>query len=132
VRMVVANTNWMHLFDSAVMCMFLPYSPQQLTDLTNAVTGWDADTQEYVRVGERSATLARMYNLREGWNARDDTLPQRFFQAFTSGPLAGQEYPRHRFDAAVQAYYRQMGWDANGVPTREKLLDLGVEWSLGK
>lgn len=131
VRMVVANSNWMHLFDSAVMCMFLPYSPQQLTQLSNAVTGWAADTQEYLRIGERSATLARMYNLREGWNARDDTLPKRFFEPFKHGPLAGQAYPRARFEAATQEYYRQMGWDANGVPTREKLGHLGVEWSSG-
>lgn len=129
VRMVVANSNWMHLFDSAVMCMFLPYSPQQLTELANAVTGWEASTPEYLRIGERAATLARMYNLREGWNARDDTLPKRFFQAFQSGPLAGQEYPQNRFETAVQAYYRQMGWDAAGVPTREKLIELGIEWS---
>jgi aldehyde:ferredoxin oxidoreductase len=127
VRMVVANSNWMHFADSAVMCMFLPYSPQQLTELANAVTGWEASTSEYLRIGERAATLARLYNLREGWNARDDTLPKRFFQAFQSGPLAGQAYPRDRFEAAVQEYYRQMGWDVNGVPTPEKLRELGIE-----
>lgn len=127
VRMLVANSNWMHYADTAVMCMFLPYSPQQLTDLSNAVTGWDADTAEYLRIGERAATLARLYNLREGWHARDDILPKRFFEAFKSGPLAGQPYPQDRFEAAVQAYYRQMGWAANGVPTREKLQALGID-----
>jgi aldehyde:ferredoxin oxidoreductase len=127
VRMVVAESNWMHFTDSAVMCLFLPYSRQQLTDLVNAVTGWDADIREYLRVGERAATLARLYNLREGWDAAGDTLPKRFFNAFASGPLAGQEYSKQKFDAAVKEYYRLMGWDEKGVPTRERLRELGIE-----
>jgi aldehyde:ferredoxin oxidoreductase len=127
VRMLVANNNWMHFFDSAVMCMFLPYSPQQLTELTNAVTGWDAETREYLRLGERVATLARVYNLREGWDARGDTLPDRFFEPFKTGPLAGVPLPRDQFAAATREYYRQMGWDEKGVPTRERLRELGVE-----
>jgi len=126
VRMLVANSNWMHLYDSAVMCMFLPYSPAQVTDLLNAVTGWGWETRDYLRFGERAATLARVYNLREGWTARDDTLPQRFFEAFKSGPLAGIALPREQFAAATREYYRQMGWDENGAPTRERLRELGI------
>lgn len=127
VRMLVAQTNWMHFWDSAVMCQFLPYSPEQMTHLMNAVTGWDADLKEYLHIGERAATLARVYNLREGWNSRDDTLPKRFFEPFASGPLAGTALVRDQFAAATREYYRQMGWDENGVPTRERLRALGVE-----
>ncbi len=127
IRMVVANSNWMHFVDSAVMCMFLPYSPEQLTELTNAVTGWNMDTREYLRIGERAATVARLFNLREGWNSKGDTLPRRFFEAFKTGPLAGTALPREQFEAATKEYYRQMGWDANGAPTRERLRELGVE-----
>ena len=126
VRTLVAYTNWMHLFDSAVMCMFLPYSPAQMTELLNAVTGWDAETREYLRIGERAATLARVYNLREGWDARGDTLPDRFFEPFQTGPLAGVPLPRDQFAAATREYYRQMGWDEKGVPTRERLRELGI------
>lgn len=127
VRMLFAETNWMHLYDSAVMCMFLPYSVPQMVGLMNAVTGWDGDVNEYSRIGERAATLARMYNLREGWDAAGDTLPKRFFKAFTSGPLAGLEYPEARFAAATREYYRLMGWDARGVPSAERLRELGIE-----
>ncbi len=129
VRMVVAFSNWMHFWDSAVMCQFLPYSPQQMTDLMNAVTGWDGDIQEYLRIGERVATLARMYNLREGWDSAEDRLPDRFFEPFTSGPLAGTALPRDQFAAATQEYYRQMGWDERGRPTIERLKELGIEWA---
>ncbi len=132
VRMLVAQTNWMHLWDSAVMCQFLPYSVEQMTHLMNAVTGWGANLKEYLRIGERAATLARVYNLREGWALRDDTLPKRFFEPFASGPLAGTALARDQFAAATREYYRQMGWDENGVPTGEKLRELGVEWAAGK
>lgn len=126
VRIVTANTNWMHVFDSAVMCQFLPYSPQQMTDLLNAVTGWELTTQDYLQTGARAATLARLYNLNEGWDSKGDTLPDRFFEPFKSGPLAGTGLPREQFAAATHEYYRQMGWDENGVPTRERLQELGI------
>ncbi|MGE5140120.1 MAG: aldehyde ferredoxin oxidoreductase C-terminal domain-containing protein, partial [Rudaea sp.] len=126
VRLLVAQTNWMHYWDSAVMCHFLPYSPSQMTDMTNAVTGWDLTAQDYLRIGERAATLARVYNLREGWDPADDRLPGRFFTAFDEGPLAGVALPRVEFDQARREYYRQMGWDDNGVPTSERLDSLGI------
>ncbi len=131
VRMLAAFQNWMHFWDSAVMCMFLPYSVEQMVALTNAVTGWDADAHEYLRIGERAATLARVYNLREGWDARDDTLPARFFEPFETGPLAGVPLPRDQFAAATREYYRLMGWDENGAPTRARLRELGIEWAVG-
>lgn len=127
VHMIVANSNWMHFYDSAVMCMFMPYSPQQMMELMNAVTGWDAEANEYLRIGERAATLARVYNLREGWNSQDDKLPKRFLGAFAAGPLTGTALPREQFAAAVREYYHQLGWDENGVPTRARLRELGVE-----
>ncbi|MBI3914264.1 MAG: aldehyde ferredoxin oxidoreductase family protein [Chloroflexi bacterium] len=129
VRLLVAMSNLKHFYDSAVMCHFLPYSPQQMTDVMNATTGWEMTPREYLRIGERAATLARLYNLREGWSAAGDTLPKRFFKAFAEGPLAGQEYSVEKFAAATREYYRQMGWDEQGVPTKERLRDLEIEWA---
>src|SRR5574341_1844552 len=54
VRMLVAETNWMHFWDSAVMCQFLPYNNQQMVDLLNSVTGWDGTLPEYLKIGERA------------------------------------------------------------------------------
>ncbi len=126
-RLLIANANWAHVLDSAVMCHFLPYTPQQLSDVLNAATGWEMTPREYHQIGARAATIARALNLREGWRAAEDTLPKRFFQAFESGPLAGQEYSQEKFAAATREYYRQMGWDERGVPTLERLRELGVE-----
>ncbi len=126
VRLLVAQSNWMHFWDSLVMCHFLPYSPRQITEMTNAVTGWELSASEYLRMGERAATLARLYNLREGWNAAQDALPKRFFEKFATGPLAGTALSPEQFETATREYYRQMGWDENGVPTKERLEELGI------
>lgn len=116
-RLLIANANWAHVLDSAVMCHFLPYTPQQMTDVLNAATGWEMTPREYHQIGTRAATIARVLNLREGWSAAGDTLPKRIFKAFESGPLAGQAYSTEKFAAATREYYRQMGWDEQGAPT---------------
>ncbi|MGE5139131.1 MAG: aldehyde ferredoxin oxidoreductase family protein, partial [Rudaea sp.] len=127
IRLLVTQSNWMHYWDSAVMCHFLPYSPQQMAEMTNAVTGWDLGPQDYLRIGERAATAARLYNMREGWTAEGDRLPARFFEKFESGPLANVSLPRDQFEQARLEYYREMGWDESGVPTPERLGALGLD-----
>ena len=54
-----------------------------------AVTGWDTSLWELIKVGERSKALARVFNCREGFTPKDDRLPKRLHEAFTSGPLQG-------------------------------------------
>jgi aldehyde:ferredoxin oxidoreductase len=111
------------------MCHFLPYSPQQLTDVTNAVTGWDMTPLDYLQVGERAMTLGRMFMTREGLDGAYDMLPKRFFQKFASGPLTNVDYTEEKFGAALSEYYAQSGWDASGRPTKEKLTELGIAWA---
>lgn len=130
VRLLFLRSNWQHFLDCALVCHFLPYDPTQMTKLMNAVTGWDADPAEYLRAGERYITLARLFNLREGLTARDDTLPKRFFQAFNSGPLTGKAPSVETFEQARSMYYEFNGWTATeGVPTLQRLAELGVEWA---
>jgi len=64
------------------------YDYEQLAGLVAAVTGWDAGIMEQLRVAERVLTIARLFNIREGFTAADDKLPQRFFQPKTDGVLA--------------------------------------------
>jgi len=91
-----------------------------------ATTGWNSTTWELMKVGERALTLARCFNLREGFGPADDRLPSRFFEPFTSGPLEGVAMDPVALDEAKNAYYRMMGWDEEGRPTREKIQELGI------
>jgi aldehyde:ferredoxin oxidoreductase len=69
-------------------------------------------------IGARIFNLERMYNLREGLSAAEDTLPPRIlneptFKHMKSGHPLGELLPR---------YYKRRGWDAGGVP-KPKTLD---------
>ncbi len=115
------------ILDSLVLCMFLPYSYQQLAEVTSAATGWNTTTTEQLRVAERTLTICRLFNVRHGLTADDDKLPSRFFEPTRYGALADTALGPEKMEKAKRYYYSLMGWDSNGVPTPEKLEELGIE-----
>jgi aldehyde:ferredoxin oxidoreductase len=124
------HTTWRHFLDCVGMCHFLPYPPKELAKAIRALTGWDVDHWELLQVGERGATMARVYNLREGLGPETDTMPKRFFKEFRNNNSAtGKPLDPDALRAAQQWYYRKMGWDERGVPTPERLKALGIEWT---
>ncbi|HTY82448.1 MAG TPA: aldehyde ferredoxin oxidoreductase family protein [Dehalococcoidales bacterium] len=127
----IALFRLMHLkqvtIDSLIMCHLaaVPLDYHKLAEITAAVTGWDTDVSEQVRISERIMTMARLFNTREGFNADDDKLPARFFQPRTEG--AQKKLNPERMDEAKRYYYQLMGWDQNtGIPLAEKLAELGI------
>ncbi len=126
-RLFYLFSTFRHFLDSVGMCHFLPYSPQQMADVINGVTGWEVTVRDVLAWGERGATLARLFNLREGFTAEDDKLPKRFFGPFRSDSSpTGKPLDEEGFRHAIRSYYAAMGWDAEGVPTRERLEQLGI------
>jgi aldehyde:ferredoxin oxidoreductase len=78
-------------------------------------------------VGERVINLERLFNVREGVRRRDDTLPWRVMhEPIPDGPSAGACCPPDELDRMLDRYYALRGWDADGVPTRERLSALGL------
>ncbi|MFC1933352.1 aldehyde ferredoxin oxidoreductase C-terminal domain-containing protein, partial [Chloroflexota bacterium] len=115
--------------DCLVHCMFVPYDVEQLADILAAVTGWRTGAVEMQRVAERTLTMARLFNIREGFTAADDKLPNRFLQPKRNGVLSTKYYSAEELEKAKSYYYTLMGWDAKtGIPTPEKLQELGIEW----
>ena len=120
--------NWMHFQDCAVNCHFYPYRYEHLAAALSGVAGVEFTPQDVLNVGARAQTLARLFNLREGFTADDDKLPKRVMKAFKSGPLAGTEITPEAFDWARHRYYELMGWDAQtGVPSAACLHELGID-----
>src|SRR5207245_4286288 len=80
------------LIDSLILCKFLRGVFGDLfaeaADLLARVTGWDVTADELRTVARRVVTLKKLYNVREGWTAAEDTLPRRFL---TEGLPAGGE-----------------------------------------
>jgi len=114
--------------DSLALCSFVPYDVQQVADILSAVTGWNTGPVEMLRIAERTMTMARSFNIREGFTAADDKLPNRFFQPKRNGVLSTKFYDPEQLEKAKSYYYTLMGWDAKtGIPTPEKLQELGIE-----
>jgi aldehyde:ferredoxin oxidoreductase len=126
-RLYWAVSTVRHLNNCLGVCNFIPWTPQDLRDLTAAVTGWDISLLELVQGAERSLNLARCFNLREGFTAADDRLPDRLHQPFADGPLAGQGLNPTAFEGMRSRYYELMGWDERGRPTAGRLMALGLE-----
>jgi aldehyde:ferredoxin oxidoreductase len=113
--------------DSLVVCLFLPYRFEQLARVTSSVTGWDTGVMEQLRVAERILTVARLFNIREGFTVADDVLPRRFFQPKTDGVLADKPLDPTKMEKAKHYYYTLMGWDSQtGTPIPERLEELGI------
>ncbi|MFC2038506.1 aldehyde ferredoxin oxidoreductase family protein [Chloroflexota bacterium] len=114
--------------DSLVTCMFVPWSIDDLCEILNAVTGWNTSTLEMLRAAERTLTALRLFNIREGFTAADDKLPQRFFGPKRDGVLTTSTYNEEALNNARSYYYTLMGWDAEtGVPLPAKVEDLGLD-----
>jgi len=130
----VLNTIW-SACDALDLCVFASaptrvLSMEMITRLVTALTGWQTSSYEFMRWGERRNHLMRLYNLREGLGAEDDTLPERFFTTpIEHGRLRGTVIDRDRFDETIGAYYEMMGWDEQGVPRAATLLDHQLEWA---
>ena len=120
--------------DALDLCIFAIAPTRVLTldemaEMLSAVTGWNTSSYELMRFGERRLHLMRAYNLREGLTAADDVLPARFYEEpIRSGQWAGTKLDREEFKSAVRTYYRMMGWDDQGRPCYETLLDHHLEW----
>ena len=76
------------------------------------------DPADLLEVGERVWTLTRLFNVREGFDAGDETLPAAFRRPVRGGPADGHGIDAEWFDRLRRRYYAARGWSDDGVPTR--------------
>ena len=114
--------------DNTGVCLFVGGSGGPLETFvpcTAAATGVAFDFDAFVRAGERTWNVERVWNLRAGLTKADDSIPKRLIkQAHKQGPSAGVTV---NLAAMLPDYYQERGWDEEGVPTAEKLAELGLE-----
>jgi aldehyde:ferredoxin oxidoreductase len=129
VRMFQYLTNLRHFMNSALICHFMPYNPQQMAELVNGATGWNVSVWEVMKVGERALALARAFNAREGFTTKDDYLPERLYRSVSSGPLKDKRLDKEAMQKAINLYYEMSGWNPEtAAPTTAKLHELGLSW----
>ena len=124
------------MLDSLELCQFVwgpgwtLYGPIETVDFVKATTGWDVTLDELMAVGMRRLNLMRTFNAREGLDRKADKLPKKFFKALGgSGPTAGIALTHEQMDSALDEYYRLAGWSVNGIPTKDSLKKLDLDWA---
>jgi aldehyde:ferredoxin oxidoreductase len=126
-ELVIATQNFMGIMDSLKLCKFSIGGGASVTkslEWLNFTTGWDMDVDEYLMAGERIFNLKRMINVRRGTRRKDDSLPDRIkFQPKGGG--AGDNLPPD-LEVSLDRYYKLRGWTGDGVPTGEKMAELGL------
>ncbi len=117
------------LGDSLVVCS-LPStwegSLKMNIDFLNAVTGLNLSKEEALEIGERIVNLLRVFSIRNGLKAQDDSFSPRLGQPPTEGPGEGKTLLPFAANV-LKDYYRLMGWDEeSGRPLPQTLERLGL------
>jgi aldehyde:ferredoxin oxidoreductase len=102
---------------------------REFSNLIYYATGMTITEDELMKVGERIYTLERLFNIREGFSRKDDSLPERYFTEPTpiGLPVAkDKKINREKFEAMLNEYYDLHGWDTQGEPKPETLKDLNL------
>lgn len=124
---VARHQDWRTVFNALVLCFFANVPPETVVELINSACGYSWKLADMMRAGERGWTIKRAINNRLGLRAYSDQLPELLLKPY-SDDIRGFA---PEFDEMLQAYYRARGWDPEtGYPTREKLIELNMEWLL--
>ena len=97
--------------------------------ILKAITGIDRSWEDLLKISERVWNLTRMYWVREveGFGREWDYPPPRTYrEPVVSGPTKGKLVAWEDVQRLLDMYYKQRGWDDNGIPTEEKLKELGL------
>lgn len=118
---------YLQVVNCAGLCMFsLLLGEPPVQGWLNAAAGWELDLEELLRIGHRIQVSRNMFSLRHGSRPDDVSLPNRAsgHPPLEQGPLRGVSVD---VEAMKKDFYSAMGYDEDGVPTRELLHSLGLE-----
>ena len=114
------------VIDSLGLCLFTSFAlgADDYRDMFNAIAGQDLTTESLLQAGDRIWNLERMFNLKAGISPDQDKLPRRLLsEPIASGPCKGHV---HRLPELLPEYYKERGWDEQGLPTEKKLAELAI------
>jgi aldehyde:ferredoxin oxidoreductase len=119
------------VLDSLIWCKFLRKAFHDLyaesATIYEHITGWPMTPAKLRQAGERINTLKKLFNIREGWTQKDDTLPPRVLtEPLPTGVAQGVSLTKADLDMMIQGYYCARGWTAEGLIPEQKLRELDI------
>jgi aldehyde:ferredoxin oxidoreductase len=133
--------NWYTILDCLGICarpfvgMFC-YKPI-LAELYSAATGIEKTHEDLLSIADRVWNMVKVVNLREGYDRKDDMMPERIFneplkfgdkEYALSDYVRSHQITREEWEWLLDGYYDERGWDLKqGWPTDAKLSELGLK-----
>lgn len=129
VRMCCDIVDWqetMHYIDDAIgVCAGLssfplkpPYHIHNYPELISAGAGFNMDEEKLKLAVKRYRTLVRAINISRGMRRKDERPPENHWK---------KRFPELEKDL-LDTYYKFKGWNNDGIPTKESLYELGLEY----
>jgi len=133
-KIVMDGEDLYNVVDSLILCKFsrgVMYDGlKDMAKYYTLSTGFEMTPEELIKAGERINNLARVLNIREGKGTREyDTLPWKIMNVPVpdEGVAKGAVVNQKEFDIGLDDYYSVRGWTKEGIPTPEKLKELGLD-----
>jgi benzoyl-CoA reductase subunit BamB len=116
----------MHYIDDALgVCAGLsafplkpPYHIHNYPALISSAAGIDMDEAKLTKATRRNRTLVRAVNVRRGLRREDEKPPDDHWK---------KRFPELEAKL-LDGYYKYKGWNNQGIPTKESLEDLGMDY----
>jgi benzoyl-CoA reductase subunit BamB len=129
VQMCCDIVDWqerMHYIDDALgMCAGLssfplkpPYHMHNYPKFISAGAGIDMDEDKLTHAIKRYRTLVRANNIRRGMRRKDEKPPENHWK---------KRFPELEAEL-LDTYYKFKGWNNDGIPTKESLQELGLDY----
>jgi len=132
-KLVIDIENLYTIIDSLIICKFSRGTYydgfEDLAKYYTLATGMPMTAEELRLAGERINNLGRLFNIREGFTRKDDHLPPKVMSTPIPDDTVskGSYITQEELDLMLDDYYAARGWTREGVPTLEKLKELGLE-----
>ena len=121
--------NWqemMHYIDDSIgMCAGLssfplkpPYHIHNYPAFISSATGIDMDEAGLKQIAKRNRNLVRAVNIRKGMRRKDEKPPEDHWK---------RRFPDLE-NKLLDEYYKFKGWNEQGIPTRESLNELSLDY----
>jgi benzoyl-CoA reductase subunit BamB len=114
-----------HIDDALGLCAGLssfplkpPYHIHNLPTFISFATGMDMDEAGLTRIFNRNRNLVRAINVRRGLRRADEKPPEDHWK---------KRFPELE-EKLLDAYYEFKGWNKDGIPTKESLHELGLDY----
>jgi benzoyl-CoA reductase subunit BamB len=116
----------MHYIDDALgLCAGLssfhlkpPYHIHNLPKFISSGAGIEMDKDKLTQAAKRYRTLVRAINIRRGMRRKDEKPPEDHWR---------KRFPELEKEL-LDTYYRFKGWNNEGIPTKESLHELGLDY----